>query len=289
MAIFIVVAALILGTDGFILVARRPATPVALDEIVQSYRRSTSTTVAAASPPAVVTTTTLPPTTRPRTPAAASKQNVTPPTTVAAGAFGLPKEGVYGYETKGGETVSLGGARHDYPAVTYATVRRRAGCEWTLARTIVKEHSDRAVFCTRPDVLLFLSQLTKVTFFGQTVDDEVKCDPPERVFQAGDPAGSSREYVCHSPTYEMRARVTRVGRERIVVGGVPVDAERIRFDATIRGDANGTSVAEQWWLPSSSVLVRETRSSESKAHEFGTTIDYRENATFQLRSLEPQT
>jgi hypothetical protein len=295
-AAFVVVAMLILSVDAFVLVARRPATPVALDEVVQSFRRGTATTATsaptvtntAAAPPGADTTATTS-TAHARTAPDSRPGASSPPTAPASAAVGLPQEGVYAYDTTGSETVSLGGARHDYPPVTYGTVRRTSGCEWTFERVIVKEHSDRTLFCSRPDVLLFLSQLTKVTFFGQTVSDEVKCDPPQRVVQAGDAAGSSREYVCHSPTYELRARVTRVGRERIVVGGQTVEAERIRVDATISGDANGTSVAEQWWLPSSSVLARETRSSESRAHEFGATIDYRERATFHLRSLNPQT
>jgi hypothetical protein len=285
----------VLGADVFVLTSRTRTTPVVLGDVIDAYRSATTTSVVHDAP-AVSATQTDGRFTRdagaPATeagPGPMKQQKPSTPTTILAPAFAPPAEGVYVYETTGGEWVSLAGAHHDYPARTYATVRRQSGCEWRLEQPIVKEHVDTRVFCNGPDRLLFASQVTTETFYGSTVTEEIRCDPPQIVLRAGDAPGSAREGVCRGADSEMRTRVTRLAASTLTVDGTPVAVERVLIEAVLTGRARGSSRVEQWWLPSSGLLVREARAVSTTAHQFGATIDYKERATFLLRSFAPQT
>ena len=283
----------VLGGDVFVLTNRDRTTTVAVEDVVDRFRRSTTTSVptAPAAPASTVATArSTPSTTISRSAASGPNGHSTPPAPAPRVAgFVRPKDGVYAYDTTGGETASIGGSRHDYPAVTYATVQRRAGCEWLLEQPVVKEHVDRRGFCSRSDSLFFLGQATTISFFGQRGTDESHCDPPQRVLRHGEPVGARAEYLCRSAENEMRVSVTRLRPESIQVAGRLVEVEHVLTEGAVSGRATGTSRVEQWWLPSSGLLVREVRTVTSRAHEFGGDVDYREKATFHLRSLDPRT
>lgn len=284
----------VLGADVYVLTRRTQTTPVVLGDAIEAFRSATTTSLVH-DVPAVSPTQTdgrLTPHATPTTdrdPRPIRQQKPSTPTTIAVPAFAPPAEGVYVYETTGGESVSLGGAHHDYPARTYATVRRQSGCEWRLEQPIVKEHVDTRVFCDGPDRLLFASQATTETFYGSTVTEEVRCDPPQIVLRSGEVPGSAREAVCRGADSDMRTRVTRLAPSTLAVDGTAVEVEHVLIEAVLRGRARGSSRVEQWWLPSSGLLVRETRAVSTTGHQFGATIDYKERATFLLRSLKPQT
>src|SRR5205085_9800971 len=95
----------------------------------------------------------------------------------APAGFTPPGQGVYAYATTGYETVSFGGARHDYPKESFATVRYRGGCLWEWEHKIVQEHVETTSHCSKPSVLEFLSETVQVTFFGQTQTRTSRCDP----------------------------------------------------------------------------------------------------------------
>jgi hypothetical protein len=153
----------------------------------------------------------------------------------------------------------------------------------------VKEHVDTRVFCSGTDRLLFVSQVTTETFYGQTVTEDVRCDPPQIVLRTGDAPGSAGEGVCRGADSEMRTRVTRLAPATLAVDRTPVGVEHVLIEGVLSGRARGSSRVEQWWLPSSGLLVREVRAVSTTAHQFGATIDYKERATFQLHSLAPRT
>src|SRR5690606_17213728 len=154
-------------------------TQVDFGEALADFREGTTTTspatVAAVTSPGEVaiapntspTTEAAPTTTAP--PSVPSTAPATTPDTAApAGPFQLPAEGVYRYRTSGGETISLLGARHDYPAETYAAVRHLGGCRWHVRAEVVAEHTDERLMCSEPGRLLQLEQARLVTFFGTT-------------------------------------------------------------------------------------------------------------------------
>jgi hypothetical protein len=64
--------------------------------------------------------------------------------------------------------------------------------------------------------------------------------------------------------------------------------EHVLIESTISGRAQGTARTELWLAAESGLLIRETRRVRTQANEFAATIDYREDASFQIVSLTSQ-
>ena len=181
----------------------------------------------------------------------------------------------------------MGGARHDYPERTFATVRRQDGCRWEVRHEILKEHKERGVRCSEPGRLLDLEDSTEIVFFGQTNSSTFRCDPPQVVARVGDQPGAASTTTCRSDQDQATITTTFVGRERLVIGGVAVEALRVVSDGVVSGRATGTSRHESWIHPDTGLLLKAVRKTSSRANAFGSTVDYREDATFELERLEP--
>lgn len=210
------------------------------------------------------------------------------PAGAAAAALALPAEGVWTYETAGGETLSLGGARHDYPEQTFLVVEHAGGCGWTADHRIVEEHRVKATYCTQDADLLAVRYQSWITFYGSTVESDYSCDRGVRG-RAADIAGTIHTGQCTDGETTTTDRLESLGTETIAIGGVTVEALRYRMTSELRGEVEGESRQEIWLHPDTALPLRIERFTRSEADEFGARVTYTEDATFQLASLTPRT
>lgn len=291
----------VFGVDLFLLSNRSTTTVVDLQDALVDFRQgldddATSVTSALAGG-AAVTDTDAPPAPEVATIAAAEVPDVAqaPAPTIAAepaapSAFGLPAEGVYAYRTHGAETVSLLGARHEYPATSYATVRHTGGCGWEIRSEVIREHVDARAMCSEPGQLLQLGQSREVEFFGTRDGGAFVCSPPQVQHAIGEGEGTRSEGTCDDgkgSTVRLVRTTTGVGQE--TVGGEVVEVIRLRIEGTLSGRVRGTSLDELTVVAATGLPVRWTRTVDSDADAFGTTIKYQEQTAFDLVSLTPAT
>jgi len=204
--------------------------------------------------------------------------------------FSAPAEGVYAYATHGYEKISFGGARHDYPSETFATARRRPGCQWEFEHRVAKEHVETRLFCGESGTFFFLQQTIQVTFYGQTNGTTVRCDPPEITAHVGDAPSSQRQFVCHLDNGDQAAEtVTYLGPATVPIDGADVAALHVLVEGRMSGKVNGTSRIELWLHPQTGLTLRSVANVQSSAPAFGTRVDYEEDASYLLEHLAPAT
>jgi hypothetical protein len=206
----------------------------------------------------------------------------------AAPTFGMPDEGVYTYVTEGWETVSMAGARHDYPSETFAAVRHLGGCGWETDHQFVEEHRERKEYCSDGSALLALGFDSYITFFGQTAESHGRCDPPQ--VSAHLPAEPGQRYTssCAGDGWTSEAIVTFVGRESLEVGGQALEALHYTQETTLQGSNRGQSHMDVWYDPSTGLPLEVIRTTQSFTHAFGSEVEYNEDVRFVLASLAPQ-
>jgi hypothetical protein len=294
-------AVTLLAADLFIITQRDVTTRVGLGQALHQFRdqpASADLKVAAARPTGEAAT---PGPSRPSVPAPASP--VTKAVAARSGAPGTldrpvvtvpftpPVEGVYAYETDGGESISLGGAHHEYPSTTYATVRHAEGGLWDVAWPIIKEHVDSYRFASGRGRALQLSEGQRVTFYGQTDGMTYTSDPSQVVADVNAAPNSHADFVFRGANQADYAenRLTYLGRERVRIGTATIEAFHTVIDATLHGKAEGRSRVEMWLHPDTGAVLKMRRTLDSTAHAVFGTVHYAERATFVLRSLTPQT
>ena len=210
--------------------------------------------------------------------------------TTAGAAFVAPAEGVYVYDTTGGESISMFGARHDYPAQSYASVHRLAGGAWQMDVTVVKEHVDHYTFGAEPGRDVESAQGREVTFFGQTDGATYSADPPALLADAAAVPGSATEAVFRGADGSTaRSRIVSVGRQEISVGGTAVDTYAITLDSVMSGKASGSEHDQVWLDPTTGLIVKLHRDIDTQAHAVFGNVRYIEHATFSLHSRTPNT
>lgn len=291
----------LIGADLFIITQRDVTTHVGLRQALHQFRdqpASADVNVATARPAGEAA---APGPSRPSVPAPAP--SVTKAAAARPGAPGAldrpagaapftpPVEGVYAYETDGGESISLGGAHHEYPSTTYATVRHAEGGVWDVAWPIIKEHVDSYRFASIRGRVLQHSDGQRVTFYGQTDGMTYTSDPPQVVADVASAPNSHADFVFRGPNTADYAKnhLTYLGRERVRIGATTIDAFHTVIDATLHGKAEGRSRVELWLHPDTGAVLKMRRTLDSTAHAVFGTVHYAERATFVLRSLTPQT
>jgi hypothetical protein len=300
LGLVLVVDLAVLGTDGFLLSHRTTTTKVDLHDALAQFRATSGVPAATAGTDASTSTTIAAATTVSVAPTAPTSSSAATSSSVPAGipvssapttpSHGPPTAGVYTYATSGGETISVLGAHHDYPAVTYASVQPTGGCGWRIHAELIKEHVDERQMCSDAGSIQQLSQSREVTFFGTTDGGTYTCHPPQVQVAPGDGPGSRIEVDCGDGKGSNAHLVrTIVGFGTATVGDQVVDVVRIRVDGTLSGRIHGTSLDTLTLVAGTGLPVHWDRMVDTLAQAFGSTVHYVEHATFDLQSLSPQT
>jgi hypothetical protein len=203
----------------------------------------------------------------------------------ATGRSPIP-EGVYVYETMGlEETDALFGEKHGYPARTTITATA-VPCGVSLLWRPIKGRSTRLVLCTTPDGWELRSQDERHTFFGQTEKTTYVCE--DTLIRPADPATTAWDVSCTTGAAEETGTGTLVGREAIPVGGESVEAEHVRRETTLSGDTRGTTTHDLWFDPETGVPVKLVLVSHTTNDSPIGEVNYDEDVTLVLTSLEPR-
>jgi hypothetical protein len=203
-------------------------------------------------------------------------------------ADGLPKPGVYVYETRGAESIdALGGVKHRYPARSTITVTR-GGCGLTLRWDVLKGRSTTWTVC-RSGRALVLSRSAEIhTFFGREERTVYDCAAGSFYRPARDTTGFSWTMSCSTgeTTEEGRGRV--VGKDTLTAAGKRIPTVHIRVEAELTGKSPGTS-SRDWWLRVSDALpIRLAMASTTSTGSAIGDVKYEEQATLRLQTLSPR-
>ena len=319
-AVVVVFALMTGGTGTFLVSQGSQATVISADDVLADFRQvatpspgefatsvvdgagqpatQTAGDAPVASEPAADTGSTESEVVEPRAPMAApggaipgdqpSVAESAPVGSDGAPTFGTPTEGVYTYATTGWETVSMAGARHDYPAETFAAVRHLGGCRWETDHRFLEEHRERKEYCSDGSALLALGFDSYITFFGQTAESHGRCDPPQ--VSAHLPADPGQRYTstCAGDGWTSDAIVTFVGREAVEVAGQSVEGLHYTQETTLHGSNRGESHMDVWYHPQTGLPLQVIRRTQSFAHAFGSEVVYNEDVHLVLTSLDPQ-
>jgi hypothetical protein len=291
----------VLGVDAYLLSTRSTTTVVDLQDALVNFRASSGATTTTTSAPAgggevagaaVVEPATAPtaaPTTVPEATTSSSSVPTSVPATPKAGTLAPPEPGVYRYKTSGGESVSLLGSSHKYPAETFMVVKRTGGCGWTSEAQVVKEHVDRRTMCTDDQQVAQSHQQRQITFFGTTDGANLKCTPPQVMARWDDQVGATRTARCAEGgvVADMVLEVKALGTA--VVDGVTVETITYRIEGLMTGRVAGTSLDINTVVRATGLPVRAERWADTVANAFGADVRYQEHVTFDLLSLTPAT
>lgn len=218
---------------------------------------------------------------------AASPKALAPPG--AAGDLRRAEEGVYVYATQGyEETNALGGARHDYPAETAATLRR-SGCGGHLVRwEPLRERWDESELCPEGEGVSIRRFSTYHEFFQRGQQQDFTCPANSHVFRPKAAPGSRWTWQCSSSDSAIDTDVTFVGFEPMVVKGREVRTAHLLYESRMTGSNRGTQRQERWLDTETGMNVRiKTDVVLETDSPFGT-IGYEEHYTITLTSLTPR-
>jgi len=307
----LVTNALILATTTWLLSARDQATEVTQGQVLDEFRADL---VAGVEPLEAPTT----PSQAPTTPAPSARPTLSPAdgATVASEApaaeapssqgvpstptpsssptplgYRQPQAGVYEYATTGSESVSLMGAKHQYPSRTYASVQVGDGCGWRLELKIVAEHVDEWLMCSDAGWLVRAGHTRTITWFGVTTDGYYDCGEPlvhdgrdvvvdDTITYPGctDGAGSFADID-----------VTLLERGSFLVSGDTVQAISVEVVMHSSGTTRGLTTDRYWLAADTGMILHLDRQVDTTSDtQFGK-VDYQERATFTLTSLTPST
>lgn len=184
----------------------------------------------------------------------------------------------------------MAGARHDYPEESFATVRLQSGCRWEIEHRVIEEHTDTETRCAARNRDLWVGATTRVAFFGQTDEAIYVCRVPLVIVDVRDPPGAAHEATCdETQGGEARLKSVNLGRARVSIGGVPVNAYRVRVDSTLTGRSRGTGHWDYWLHPATGLWLRQERRIDTQSKSTFGDVHYQEEAAFLLRSLTPST
>lgn len=201
----------------------------------------------------------------------------------------VPNEGVYEYETEGGESVSAYKFRN-FPSRTYRSVIHTGSASWVERHTFISERQTWTAFRSE-GASLVCDWARQYVEFGEgrhtfKFDERVDFDRPVRVLRLPWEVGRTWEGSFEDANGQNiygTYTVTTGTRSRLDVGGESVEAWLEEVVLSIHGDYEGTIAVKRWTSPAYGVAVRE----ETVADVQKGPLTYKADWTAQLSSLEP--
>lgn len=268
---------------------RGGSTPVDVGNAIERFRTSTSL----AQAPAVTATPAAQTETTARERARTTSRDVvrqTEPDAIVRpqGRRPLPREGVYVYETTGGDEVDvLGGSRHTYPSETTITVRH-GGCGLIERWDALEERWDERETCKTPKGDALERTTAFHEFFRRADERTYTCD--YLAYPLNAQPGDLWTGRCVSGGSVVRLTGRAIGFETLAVNGTRTETLHVRVDVKLTGEQEGAGVREVWGDRATGLSIREkaTTTSYSIQPVFGRTR-YHESFEIRLKSLAPRT
>jgi hypothetical protein len=198
----------------------------------------------------------------------------------------LPEPGVYVYATTGGDGVdALGGASHDYPALTTLTVTE-AGCGVAQQWVAAEERFDQFLTCATPDGTgVDLAAFTEFhEFFGISERDDFLCSGDPRPLVAE--AGTTWTVVCARSGEHSTWSGRVLAPETITVDGTDVATDHVVWEID-NGDDRDRQRTETWYLAGTDLVVKRVIDNHTIEGSVVGDVTYTESAELLLQSLTP--
>ncbi len=199
-----------------------------------------------------------------------------------------PDPGVYSYATTGFEkTDVLGGARHDYPAVSTVTYAA-TGCgledRWQPLTT--RFGANRT--CRTAAGLELRSTEQHREFFNRVQAQSFTC--PSGFVEIPSPATRGRlsTVTCPGTSGSIALTSRVVGPEVLTVGGTSVEAVHVLFTGTLTGQTAGKISRDLFLAADTGLLLRVTGTADTHSNTLAGPAKYTERYTLTLTSLAPQ-
>jgi hypothetical protein len=196
-----------------------------------------------------------------------------------------PAPGVYRYTTVGGDRIdALGGASHDYPAVTTIVVRA-TGCGVTQRWIGAVERFDEVLSCVDDDGAVATRAYTEFhRFFGTDDRQDYRCDGAGRPL--GAPAGTTWTFTCRRDGETGVWTGEALGAGELTVAGRTVAVKHVAWSVD-NGDPRDQQRTETWYLAGTDLVVRRVMDTATVEESVVGTVHYTEHLELTLDSLTP--
>lgn len=165
-----------------------------------------------------------------------------------------PAPGVYRYRTTGGETVSFLDYRRDYPSVTHRIVTRH-GCGIREEQFFLVQHLEYYDRCGGR----LVAYGTDIAFWWTHGTQDFACTGGS-FDGAGMKPGERVEWECHDEDTRAGQTTEYLADEQVEVDGRSMAARHTRWTTVFEGATKGTAVVDDWFDPTTGLVLRETRS-----------------------------
>ena len=299
-----ILAAIVLAGDISAIVLHQSVTPVSVDSAVRAFRKdrgtpiplTTSTTTVVASATAADVASKAPRSQPARRGAVTPNSATGGPS--AGPSLALPGEGVYVYETTGGERTAppapFPPESHSYPAQSTITARA-AECGRSYKWAPLAERFDAWNVCPSGDAMRVLTTTEHFEFYNHTDEQTYACTPDSYDFVLPQRSGGTYRASCSSggsqgtgaSGFQINGQVR--GVDVLVIGGQTVRAVHLVEQLVANGATSGQTNRERWVDERNGLLIRLVSTSEATSESQVGTVTYHENVSLVLTSLVPQT
>jgi hypothetical protein len=195
---------------------------------------------------------------------------------------GLPAPGVYRYTTTGGEWVSLFDTYRAYSPTTMRIITNR-GCGVREEQFFVTQHLEYYDRCGSQ----LVTYGTDVAYWWTHGTQDFECDGGT-FDMAGMRPGARVEWDCADEDTKAHQITEYIGDETVEVEGVPLPARHVRWTTLFSGATIGGALVDDWFDPSSGLLLKETRDIALQVgSQFVGRLDYTDKSAYTLLSVTP--
>jgi hypothetical protein len=195
---------------------------------------------------------------------------------------GLPAPGVYRYATTGGEWVSLFDTYRAYSPETMRIVTNR-GCGVREEQFFVTQHLEYYDRCGSE----LVAYGTDVAYWWTHGTQDFVCEGGT-FDMAGMAPGARVEWDCSDEDTKARQITEYIGDETVEVEGVLLPARHVRWTTLFSGATIGGALVDDWFDPSSGLLLKETRDIALQVgSQFVGRLDYTDRSAYTLLAVTP--
>jgi hypothetical protein len=212
--------------------------------------------------------------------------------------FLRPAGGVYNYQAKGTDKISILGTSQQWGPSMPGTVVEQAGDCWTLRIDYNTNHWQEQRYCASRRGLLDLGQRIFQSFdFGVTqVGDTnvITCDPPGETIRVDAEPGDWWRQSCTGHNADGDTKVTSTGTNRFLgieklrIDGETVPALHYRQRRTLSGDQEGSEDTHIWFGIVDGMVLRSTHDTRVTSPSPIGDVVYTEQGEFRLTSRKPR-
>ena len=197
---------------------------------------------------------------------------------------GLPEPGVYRYRTTGGEHISFLDYQRNYSPTTMRVVTRR-GCGVREQQWFVVQHLEYYDRCPGGALAAYG---TDIAYWWTHGTQDFRCPAAGSFDMAGHHPGDTVRWDCRDEDTHAAQTTEYVGDEEVVVAGQSILARHTRWTTVFSGATRGTAVVDDWFHPTTGLVLREQRSIGLRVGSpFVGSVGYVDTSAFTVLSLDP--